>query len=67
MCSLSVVNKTQEIYPSSLEKIEKKRKQLFHIAKIYGMYAAETLRCSRELDEMIVEFQQQCLPARIDS
>ncbi|GGL45137.1 aspartyl-phosphate phosphatase Spo0E family protein [Sporolactobacillus putidus] len=67
MSSLSIVNKTQEIYPSSLEKIEKKRKQLFHTAKTYGIYAPETLRCSRELDLLIVEFQEKCLSVQIDS
>lgn len=46
------------IYP---EKIEKKRKQLFHIAKEYGIYASETLRCSQELDLMIIEIQEKNL------
>jgi hypothetical protein len=39
------------------EKIEAKRQQLFYVASIYGMSAEETLRCSRELDGMIIRVQ----------
>lgn len=43
------------------EKIEAKRQQLLDVASIYGMSAEETLRCSRELDGMIIRVQTDSL------
>lgn len=62
MSGFSTVNQIQEKVPINLTIIEEKRKQLLQTARMYGMYAAETLQCSRELDVMIVEFQEKCLP-----
>ncbi|RYL95460.1 aspartyl-phosphate phosphatase Spo0E family protein [Sporolactobacillus sp. THM7-4] len=49
------------------EQIEVKRKQLFQTAEIYGLYAAETIKCSQELDRLIVEVQKKYMPAGVDS
>ncbi|TGB00158.1 aspartyl-phosphate phosphatase Spo0E family protein [Sporolactobacillus shoreae] len=45
-----------------IEEIEAKREQLIFTARMYGMYAEETLRCSQELDHMIVEVQSREFP-----
>ncbi|RYL92826.1 aspartyl-phosphate phosphatase Spo0E family protein [Sporolactobacillus sp. Y61] len=50
----------RQVYP---ENIENKRNQLFHIAKIYGIYASETIRCSQELDLLIIKAQKELLQA----
>ncbi|RYM04612.1 aspartyl-phosphate phosphatase Spo0E family protein [Sporolactobacillus sp. THM7-7] len=63
MSHLSMINKAEQKPVINSEKIEEKRKQLFRIAEIYGMYAAETLQCSQELDRMIAEVLQKSLPA----
>ncbi|MFC0189073.1 aspartyl-phosphate phosphatase Spo0E family protein [Fictibacillus aquaticus] len=33
--------------------IEMKRKQLLHTARVFGMTAQETIRCSQELDRLL--------------
>ncbi|MFC7371844.1 Spo0E family sporulation regulatory protein-aspartic acid phosphatase [Fictibacillus iocasae] len=33
--------------------IELKRKQLIHTARVFGMTANETIRCSQELDRLL--------------
>lgn len=43
------------------ENIEAKRQQLLDVASIYGVSAEETLRCSRELDGMIIRVQTDSL------
>lgn len=42
-----------------LKKIEKKRTELLNIAKKKGVASSETLRCSKELDELITKYQRQ--------
>ncbi|TSB46982.1 aspartyl-phosphate phosphatase Spo0E family protein [Alkalicoccobacillus porphyridii] len=37
--------------------IEKKRLQMFKLAKEYGMTAERTIRCSQELDQMLNDIQ----------
>lgn len=56
------VNKAQEKMSMKIEEIEAKREQLIFTARMYGMYAEETLRCSQELDHMIVEVQSREFP-----
>ncbi|MFT8317926.1 MAG: aspartyl-phosphate phosphatase Spo0E family protein [Sporolactobacillus sp.] len=43
--------------------VEQKRQELFATAKAYGMYAEETLRCSQELDRLIIQIQSNQLPS----
>ncbi|MCI1857536.1 MAG: aspartyl-phosphate phosphatase Spo0E family protein [Sporolactobacillus sp.] len=62
MPSFPADKQAQNIIFIHSEKIEAKRKQLFDTAKQYGIYADETLRCSQELDHMIVEIQSRSLP-----
>ncbi|WP_100487552.1 aspartyl-phosphate phosphatase Spo0E family protein [Sporolactobacillus pectinivorans] len=62
MYRFSAVNKAQEKMIIQSEELEKKRKQLFFTARMYGMSAEETLQCSRELDHMIVEIQSAHIP-----
>jgi Spo0E like sporulation regulatory protein. len=61
MYGLSTINQPSNKTLIHSEKIEAKRQQLFYVASIYGMSAEETLRCSRELDGMIIRVQTDCL------
>ncbi|ADU30208.1 aspartyl-phosphate phosphatase Spo0E family protein [Evansella cellulosilytica] len=42
-------------------EIEEKRKELLYIAKRTGLSSTDTLRCSKELDELIIIYQQSLL------
>lgn len=45
--------------PMSIKcEIERKRKELQTIAKVYGISSEDTLRCSEELDKLILVYQQ---------
>lgn len=48
--------------PDYDSQIEAKRFELFRIAKRFGMYSDETLRCSQELDLLIACEQENCFP-----
>ncbi|WP_096434944.1 aspartyl-phosphate phosphatase Spo0E family protein [Alteribacter populi] len=39
------------------QHIEEKRKELLHTAKSFGFQSRETLRCSKELDDLIINVQ----------
>ena len=42
-----------EVKTMIYKAIEKKRLQMFKLAKEYGMTAERTIRCSQELDQML--------------
>ncbi|MCO7174568.1 Spo0E family sporulation regulatory protein-aspartic acid phosphatase [Sporolactobacillus kofuensis] len=46
------------------EDIEQKRQELLITAKQHGIFAEETLRCSQELDLMIIDIQEKNSPMR---
>ncbi|WEG11776.1 aspartyl-phosphate phosphatase Spo0E family protein [Pullulanibacillus sp. KACC 23026] len=43
------------------DEIEKKRQQLILIANKYGLNAELTLKCSRELDRLLDNYQEKTL------
>lgn len=45
----------------ALNEIENYRQKLFETAKDYGMNSSETVRCSQELDLLIIEQIKQQL------
>lgn len=45
----------------ALNEIENHRQKLFEAAKDYGMNSSETVRCSQELDLLIIEQIKQQL------
>ncbi|UAL53256.1 MULTISPECIES: aspartyl-phosphate phosphatase Spo0E family protein [Metabacillus] len=45
----------------ALNEIENYRQKLFEAAKDYGMNSSETVRCSQELDLLIIEQIKQQL------
>jgi hypothetical protein len=59
MSEFPVVRISQEISSVYSENIEKKRQKLLNTAKQYGLYAEQTLRCSQELDLLIIEVQEK--------
>lgn len=63
MSEFPVVRTSQEISSTYLETIEKKRRELLNTAKQYGLYAEQTLRCSQELDLLIIEVQEKHSPS----
>ncbi|WP_035427506.1 aspartyl-phosphate phosphatase Spo0E family protein [Sediminibacillus terrae] len=40
-------------------KIDEKRKELYDLAQVKGIASAEVLRCSEQLDQLIVILQQK--------
>ncbi|MDQ0255210.1 hypothetical protein J2S74_002592 [Evansella vedderi] len=45
-------------------EIERKRRELQYIAKLTGLSSKDTLRCSEELDELIIIYQQKIQQAQ---
>ncbi|MET1248027.1 aspartyl-phosphate phosphatase Spo0E family protein [Sporolactobacillus sp. STCC-11] len=63
MSEFPVVCISQEISTVYSKNIEKKRQELLNTAKHYGLYAEQTLRCSQELDLLIIEVQEKHSPS----
>ncbi|MCL1630991.1 aspartyl-phosphate phosphatase Spo0E family protein [Sporolactobacillus sp. CPB3-1] len=62
MAEFPEVPMAQEMSSIYSEAVEKKRQNLLETAKKYGLYAEQTLRCSQELDMLIIEIQEQHFP-----
>ncbi|GGE32471.1 hypothetical protein GCM10011391_08950 [Pullulanibacillus camelliae] len=41
------------------EAIEQKRQQLIHTASLHGISSAKTIKCSKELDKLIITYQKK--------
>lgn len=64
MSEFPEVRTSQEISSIHSESIEQKRQELLKTAKRYGLFAEQTLRCSQELDLMIIKIQEKYSPMR---
>ncbi|WP_096188706.1 aspartyl-phosphate phosphatase Spo0E family protein [Evansella halocellulosilytica] len=41
-------------------QIEMKRNELLYLAKRNGLSCEKTIKCSKELDQLIIHYQDQC-------
>ncbi|MBB5171897.1 aspartyl-phosphate phosphatase Spo0E family protein [Texcoconibacillus texcoconensis] len=41
------------------DEITQKKQELNELVKFYGFCSAQTLKCSQDLDKLIIEYQQQ--------